>query len=185
MGLPCRVTYNQANYAASSKKPIDMTNLAPTQRIVMLQSLGSAPARLASLLEALPPADADWRPAPDQWSARQLVTHLAAAEAPFLERLRRVASEDNPWLPYFGPEVARPDGEVNLHQALANFQAGRERLLAFLSDLALEAWDRPAVHETMGPTNLALQVQNLINHDREHLAEVHKLASLRSERAHA
>ena len=136
-------------------------------------------------LAELPPADADWRPAPAEWSARQLVTHLAAAEAPFLERLRRVASDDNPWLPYFGPEVARPDGEVNLHQALANFQAGRERLLAFLSDLALEAWDRPAVHETMGPTYLALQVQNLINHDREHLAEVHKLASLRAERAHA
>ena len=49
MGLPCRVTYNQANYAASSKKPIDMTNLAPTQRIVMLQSLGSAPAPRAPL----------------------------------------------------------------------------------------------------------------------------------------
>ena len=111
------------------------------------------------------------------------VTHLAAAEAPFLQRLQRVAREDNPWLPYFGPDVARPDGDASLPEALAGFQAGRERLLAFLSELAPEDWERQAVHETLGPTNMALQVQNLINHDREHLAEVHKLTGLWGERA--
>ncbi|MEP7357200.1 MAG: DinB family protein [Anaerolineales bacterium] len=162
-----------------------MSDTTPTPRIVMLQSLGSAAPRLAALLEGLPAAAADWQAGPDQWSARQVVTHLAAAEAPFLERLRRVATEGKPWLPYFGPEVARPNSAASLAEALAGFQGGRERLLAFLADLALEDWERPAVHETMGATNMALQVQNLINHDREHLAEVQRVAQLWAEQAHA
>ena len=160
-----------------------MSDSLPIPRIVMLQSLGSAAPRLAALLDGLPPAAADWHAGPDQWSARQVVTHLAAAEAPFLERLQRVARETNPWLPYFGPDVARPDSDASMAEALADFQAGRQRLVAFLAGLALDDWDRPAVHETMGATNMALQVQNLINHDREHLAEVHRMTVLWAERA--
>jgi hypothetical protein len=71
--------------------------------------------------------------------------------------------------------VARPDSGQPLPAALSDFRAGRERLLAFLSGLAPEAWDRPAVHETLGATTLALQVQNIINHDLEHLVQLHQL----------
>ncbi len=151
-----------------------MTAPAPTQHIVMLQALGHTPARLAAEVEAL---DVDGRaeqhPQPGEWSARETVTHLAAAEPPFLARLQRIAREENPFLPYFGPDVARPDSAESLPQALALFRARRDELLAYLSGLAPADWERPAVHETMGVTTLALQVQNLINHDREHLAQLH------------
>ena len=73
----------------------------------------------------------------------------------FLQRLQRIMAEDNPFLPYFGPDVARPDSGQPPLTALADFQAARERLLVFLSALPPEAWDRSAVHETMGPTTLA------------------------------
>ena len=158
---------------------------APTQRIVMLQTLGNAAVRLANVLESLGAEGCDWQPAPGQWSATETVTHLAAAEGPFLQRLRRIVAEDNPYLPYFGPDVARPDSSLHLPAVLAGFRADRERLLAFLSSVAPEDWDRPAVHETMGPTTLALQVQNVINHDLEHLAELHKTSLLNSKRVHA
>jgi hypothetical protein len=58
-------------------------------------------------------------------------------------------------------------------------------MLAFLSGLAPEDWERPAVHETMGPTTLALQVQNVINHDLEHLAQLRESTLLRAQRLHA
>jgi hypothetical protein len=102
----------------------------------------------------------------------ETVTHLAAGEAPFLARLRRMAAEDNPFLPYFGPEVARPDASQRLPAALAHFRAERVRLVAFLADLPDKAWARPAVHETLGATTLALQVQNIIDHDQEHLGQL-------------
>ena len=157
-----------------------MADAAPTQRIVMLQTLGNAAARLAGELEALGADRFDWQAAPGEWSARETVTHLAAGEAHFLNRLQRIAAEDNPFLPYFGPDVARPDSELSWPDALESFRAERERLLAFLSSLPPEAWDKPAVHETMGPTTLALQVQNVINHDLEHLAQLHEAGLLKA-----
>jgi uncharacterized damage-inducible protein DinB len=159
-------------------------NVAPTQRIVMLQSLGNAASRLAVELEALGADGADWHSAPGEWSATETVTHLAAGEPHFLKRLQRIAAEDNPFLPYFGPNMARPDSDLPSPDALENFRAERERLLAFLSNLSPEAWDRPAVHETMGPTTLALQVQNIINHDLEHLAQLHEAGQLRARNGH-
>ena len=162
-----------------------MSDALPTQRIVMLQSLGNAAARLASKLEALGADGYEWQAEPAQWTAREMVAHLAAAEPPFLRRLQRIAAEDNPWLPYFGPDVARPDGGQPAPEALASFRAERERLLVFLSGLAPEDWERPAVHETMGPTTMALQVQNVINHDLEHLAQLHESSLLWAKRLHA
>ena len=46
-----------------------------------------------------------------------------------------------------------------------------EKLRSYFSELF--GWE---FGETMGPTNLGLQVQNLINHDLEHLAEMHQVA---------
>ena len=52
-----------------------MTDAAPTQRIVMLQTLGNAAARLAGELESLGIAGAEWRSAPGEWNAQETVTH--------------------------------------------------------------------------------------------------------------
>jgi hypothetical protein len=162
-----------------------MTGAAPSQRIVMLQTLGNAAARLAGELETLGVDGGDWRAEPGEWSARETVAHLAAAEAPFLKRLQRITTEHDPYLPYFGPDVARPDSGETLPEALAGFRAGRDSLLVFLSGLAPEDWERPAVHETMGATTLALQVQNVINHDLEHLAQLHQAGLAQVKDGHA
>ena len=172
---------------SNAASPIDAPAAAgaPTQHIVLLQALGNAPARLAAELAPLGEAGAGWRPAPGEWSAVETVTHLAAAEPPFLARLEHIAAEDNPFLPYFGPEVAAPDASRPLPEALADFRAGRERLLAFLAGLPPAAWHRPAVHQTLGPTTLALQVQNILNHDREHLAQLQRTVQAWPNHAHA
>ena len=139
---------------------------------MLLQALASLPAQLDAELAGLDAAGAARRPAPDEWSAIETVTHLAAGEGPFLTRLRRIVAEDNPFLPYFGPDVARPDASQRLPEALDHFRAERARLVDFLAGLPPEAWERPAVHETLGATTLARQAQNIIDHDQEHLAQL-------------
>ena len=157
----------------------------PTRYIVLLQSLRSSPDRLEAAVRSLPAEAHDWRPGEQDWSAHMLASHLAAAEAPFLKRLTRIAAEDRPSLPWFGPDLARPDSPDPLPAILARFRDEREHLLEFLSGLAPEDWERPAVHETMGPTTLALQVQNLVNHDTEHLGQLDVLLRDWDTRSHA
>lgn len=147
----------------------------PTRYIITLQALRAAPARAAELAADLPEAAHHWQPASGGWSMHQIVAHLAAGEAPFLTRLQRLAEEDNPFLPYFGPDVAHPDSDEAMAALLDRFRAEREAKLRFLSTLAADDWERPGVHETLGPTTLALQLQNIANHDAEHLGELHAL----------
>ena len=157
---------------------------APTQHIILLQALRSAPARVAEIMTSLPDEAHEGRPAPDQWNMLQLVAHLAAAEPPFLKRVTRIVEEDRPWLPYFGPDVARPESDEPMPGLLSQFRARRDGLLKFLSALPLEAWERPATHETMGPTTLAAQVQNIANHDTEHLGQLYELRRAWENQAH-
>ena len=158
---------------------------ASTRRIFLLQALDSAPARLAEVAGSVPDGAHGWQPDPETWSMRQLVAHLAGAEAPFLARLRRMIEANNPWLPYFGPEVARPDAPHPLPDLLARFRAERDGLLGFLSGLSPQAWERPGIHETMGPTTLAHQVQNLTHHDAEHLQQLYELRQAWENHGHA
>lgn len=141
----------------------------------MLQSLNTAPTRAAEIVNSLPDEAHGWKPSAEEWSIGQLVAHLAAAEQPFRERLNRILQEDKPWLPYFGPDVARPDFIQSMPQVLARFRAERAALIEFLSARLPQDWERPATHETMGPTTFALQVQNLINHDTEHLGQMDEI----------
>ena len=158
-----------------------MADPATTPPAALLQALSDLPARLAAELAGLDAEGAARQPTPGEWSATETVTHLAAGEPPFLARLLRIVADDNPFLPYFGPDVARPDATQGLPDALEHFRAERERLLTFLSSLPAEAWDRPAVHETMGATTLALQAQNIIDHDQEHLAQLRASNRLRAQ----
>ena len=148
------------------------THETPEPYVAVIQALHGAPKQAADTVAALPIEAHDWRPAPDAWSARMLAAHLAGAEGPFLGRMRTIAAEDNPFLPYFGPAVARPDASGTLPELLSRYAEAREALVRLLVDLPAAAWVRPAVHERMGATNLALQAQNIADHDAEHLAQL-------------
>lgn len=152
-----------------------MTTLTPTHYIILLQSLHNAPTRVAEVMETLPAAAYEWQPAPGAWSLGQTLAHLAASDPLFQNRLISMTQAPNPWLPYFGPDAARPDIDAPIPELLDRFRAARAELLNFLSGLNPEDWERPGVHETMGPTTLAHQVQNLINHDAEHLGQLYEL----------
>ena len=163
-----------------------MTDAAPTltRYIVMLQTLRNAPGRMAEIVEALSGAGGDWRPRPEAWTSRQLIAHLAAADPLFEKRLARIVAEDNPWLPYFGPDTARPEADALLPELASRFRTQRDHLLKFLSALPPEAWERSAVHETMGPTTFAQQVQNIISHDTDHFGQLHDLRRAWESQAH-
>jgi hypothetical protein len=80
-------------------------------------------------------------------------------------------------VPYFDAAEAAPDPAARPADALVRFAASRQALLDMLSALPPAAWDRPGRHARSGPTTLALQVQNIANHDHEHFGQ---LAALRT-----
>ena len=143
-----------------------------SRRSVLIEALQSTPPDLARLLRPLDAAAARWRPVADEWCIADVVAHLGYCEAPYLARLRRVAEQDNPFEPALLPDESAHDLARPLAELLAAFVARRADTVAFLAGLEQRDWGRPLVHETIGPTKLRDQVQELVAHDNLHLEQI-------------
>jgi len=143
-----------------------------SRRSVLIESLQATPRDLARLLRPIDDAAARWRPTPGEWCLADVVAHLGYCEAPYLARLRRVVEQDNPFEPYLHPDEGAHDLTRPLAELLEAFVSLRSETVAFLSGLDQRDWGRPLVHETIGPTRLRDQVQELVAHDNAHLEQV-------------
>lgn len=144
-----------------------------TKRAILLEALASMPKDLAFMLRhKTETAVTHHRPAPEQWSMADVLTHLVTIEALYLARLQRILQEERPFLPYLHPETLPEPSPLPLPDLLANFSRARSQTLGFLQALKPGSWQRPAVHETLGPTTLRFMVQLLVEHDTEHLNQL-------------
>jgi hypothetical protein len=136
-------------------------------------------ARLEGQLEALDlilaratPAALEARPRPEEWSARENLAHLARHHAVFLERMRRLLSEDRPPLGRYRAEndpewpawAALPPGEVRRRLGLL-----RAELVALMRSLSPAESARTGLHPTFGEMDLAGWLELFLLHEAHHL----------------
>ena len=108
---------------------------------------------LLAALEGLTPDELDWRPSPEAWSVRDVVHHLEDAELTGAVRLRRLLTEDAPFLPAFDEEVyrrrlayaARP-----IEPALDAIRAAHGTTAELLDRLTADDWARAGTHSEEG-----------------------------------
>lgn len=116
------------------------------------------------------------RPAPGEWSLKEVMAHLMDLERTlFLPRLRRTAEEDTPVFEAFDPVAwaAQRDWRAgDFADDLAGFAAARRETIAFLASLPPGAADRPALSGFFGPVTLAQYATHVADHDLEHLAQM-------------
>src|SRR3954451_14919164 len=62
----------------------------------LLERFRRGPEVVAASLTGAAGPEVDYRPAPDQWSVRQIVAHLSDSELGASMRLRRVLAEESP-----------------------------------------------------------------------------------------
>lgn len=150
-----------------------------TRRAMLLDALAATPADVGLLLRRLPAAAAGVRPAADVWSVADVLCHLAVTEGLYRARLQRVVGEERPFLPYIHPDAAGHEAERPLAELIADFAAARAETLVFLRELPPGAWQRRAVHETLGETTFRYLVQGLVDHDTAHLSQLAALLQRR------
>jgi HAD superfamily hydrolase (TIGR01549 family) len=142
----------------------------------MLAILRSTPALLDTLCRDLSANMWTERPLPDEWCPTEIICHLRDVEAEVnLPRLQKVLNEENPFLA--GKDTDPWADQRNyIHQngleALKNFTAARVEGLTLLEDLQPEAWQLPARHAILGPTDLEELVGIIASHDRLHIQQI-------------
>lgn len=111
-------------------------------------------------------------PAEGEWSALQLANHVYIADGVALEQMQQVQTEDNPMVIDLGEETPRltraAEPPVSLDAVLGGMAARREELLEYLSNLPVEAWERPFRHPNWGQLKFYQLVNILPTHEQMH-----------------
>jgi uncharacterized damage-inducible protein DinB len=118
-------------------------------------------------------------PPEGEWSAAQVLAHMAATERLWLGRVNALISERDPLLRPPGPELAAHQESLMSSSAddnLATFNAARGETVSLLMGLSLVDWDRSGTHATRGQMSIADVIESVVDHDAEHLSQLEALA---------
>ena len=145
-----------------------------TQREKLIQQYAEGPARLRAALARVPEAARQWRPAPGEWSAHEVICHCADSETNAYARIRFVIAEKEPLLVGYDQEVWARTFDYHslpLEPALAVVESVRATTAALIRGLPDEAWQRRGRHTESGPYGaedwLQIYADHLENHARQ------------------
>ena len=111
------------------------------------------------------------------WSLRDIAAHLAASEREAFEpRIRAIGSGENPSFGMYNNDDTDFSG-VHLEEALDEWAETRGRILDFVRGLSEEERARTGHHETYGDITVDRYLQIALDHDRDHLRGLERVAS--------
>src|SRR5512132_414508 len=98
------------------------------ERERLIQQYADGPARLRSAFAAVPAEARQWRPAPGEWSAHEIVVHCADSEVNGAMRVRFLMAEPEPVLMGYDQDLWARQYDYHAHPlepALAAVEAVR------------------------------------------------------------
>lgn len=137
--------------------------------------LGRTARALRGLFRRSPHARLVRRAKPGEWSAVEVLAHLADVEIAAAFRIRKIVSEPRPVLTAYDQEAwakALRYPRRDPQELLDTFRAVRHSNLQILRSLASTQRRRVGVHSEYGPIRLDQLVAHLAEHDLSHLSQI-------------
>lgn len=149
--------------------------LSRDERDQLIAAYASAGDRLTAALADAPAAARRWRPAPGEWSADEVLCHLADADAVDHLRIRFIAAQPAPVFQAWHQEgwaasLAYPT--LPASTALAVIRAARAHTAFLLPRLPDATWDQAADHTELGPYTGERWLRHAVDHADVHLRQV-------------
>ena len=133
---------------------------------------------LVALLSGLDTKQLRQRPPDGEWSALQILCHLADAEMVYGVRIRLILTVEKPWISGYDQD-AWADRFVELEQdakaTVNRWRIVRDTNLRLLASLQPNDWERCGMHAERGEESVALIAQHLADHDRDHLTQLRRV----------
>jgi len=126
-------------------------------------------------------AELDYRAAPDEWTAREVVHHLADSEMTSALRLRRLLIEDAPLIPAYDEQLwarALHYTDRPIQPALDALAAARATTAQILEHMSETDWSRAGTHSESGPYSAADWLQIYAAHAHDHAAQIDRCLRL-------
>jgi hypothetical protein len=109
----------------------------------------------------------------DEWSALEVLGHVADTADVFAERVRRIAAEDRPRLPNMDQDKVHAERKNNAREPMEfakRIQTAHGEIIRILSTTATRA--RLGIHEEQGEMDAAHVAAYQARHSHEHVTEV-------------
>ena len=173
----------------------------------VLQHLASATSELRAAVDALPAPLRGEQPAPERWSANEVIEHVGKVETLFigslLARLETARGEglgaevaEPPMLPEqtravvtdrsskrTAPDAVQPTGTVDAMAGLDRIEAGHARLRDAVTQCQGQALSSVTTdHRFFGTLNVYQWMELFAGHERRHAAQVRELTAQLQER---
>ena len=129
---------------------------------------------VAEALLKITPEELDARPGPGQWSAREIVHHLADSEMTAAVRLRLLVATDRPTIQgYDQDEFARHLYYDRPHEmSLELFRCARSATVEILDRLTPEQWVREGTHTEVGSFGVQRWLTIYAEHAHKHARQI-------------
>ena len=143
-----------------------------------LKVQAATPKKLDRLIKGVSAAKLRKRPAPDKWSAAEILAHLADAEIVIGWRLRSIlgspgvaiqAYDQNSWVSALHYEKRDP------RLCLAQMHAVREANIALLKSLTPVQWKHSGMHSERGEETIEQIVRLIAGHDVNHIQQIERI----------
>jgi len=140
-----------------------------------LALLAQAPGTLASLIEGLTETQLSRRPAPDKWSIREIVAHLADDELVGAYRYRMILSAPGTPIQAFDQDIWASTGRYgdrDTRLSLEIFRVLRQANLELLHSLSSAQWDLSGNHAERGVESIRDMAMYFAGHDINHFKQI-------------
>jgi hypothetical protein len=141
----------------------------------ILERFRRGPELIATATTGVAGSGLDYQPAPDRWSVRTIVCHLADAETVAGMRLRQVLAEDNPSMAAWNQNLWAERlgyGKRKISDALETFRRVRADNYELLKNASEADFSRTGVHSERGPMTLLALVKVFAEHPEKHAGQI-------------
>ena len=146
------------------------------KRAQLIETYEGGYAAVEAALDGITDAELDARPAPNEWTAREIVHHLADSEMTSAIRLRRLLAEESPTIVGYDQEefarVLRYDRPIE--GSMLAFKGSREATAPILHSLSEDEWKRAGTHTESGPYSVETWLKIYASHGIDHADQIRK-----------
>jgi len=146
------------------------------ERAQLIERYGGGYAAVEAALAGITDAELESREGPNDWTAREIVHHLADSEMTSAIRLRKLLAEDNPTIQgYSEPEFARRlHYDRPIEGSMLAFKGARESTASLLGKLSDGDWSRSGTHTESGPYSVETWLQIYAAHGHDHADQIRR-----------
>jgi hypothetical protein len=145
-------------------------------RAELVQQYKDGVTKVREALAGARDAELDARPAPDKWTAREIVHHLADSEMTSAIRLRRLIAEDKPVIVGYDQEefTRRLHYDRPVEASMRAFAAARETTGELLDRLSEAEWAREGTHSESGHYSVVIWLEIYAKHAHGHAEQIRR-----------